>query len=231
VSSTAHLSSRRAIAAIGLALGELKEQVVFVGGTVTALYRLESGLEIRPTDDVDCIVNVLTLSDYYAFSARLRERGFTPCSERDAPICRYEHSGIAVDIVPVATTPVGPTNRWYADALRDAVEYESEGVFVRAITPIYFIATKLEAFKSRGRNDYVESHDLENILTVLAGLEQLRELIESASSTPAYEVRLELLTLARNEDFQDALSGHFPGHPTGQGHARVVRAWLRTLKR
>ena len=38
-------------------LKDLKEDVVFVGGATASLYFQEAkSLEIRPTDDVDCIV-------------------------------------------------------------------------------------------------------------------------------------------------------------------------------
>jgi hypothetical protein len=201
-----------------------------VGGTVAALYSLESGIEVRPTDDVDCIVSIATLGEYYAFVDRLLAHGFEPCTDEGAPICRRKCAGILVDIVPTVDTPIGPTNRWYVDGMRDAREYETEGVTVRAITPVYFIATKLEAFSSRGDGDFLESHDLEDMLTVLGGLKQLRDLIEAASSGVAAEVRSELVFLADNDDFRAALPGHFPGHPVGQEQARRVRAWLRALK-
>ena len=134
-----------------------------------------------------------------------------------------------MDIVPTIETPIGPTNRWYVDGMREARDYEAEGVTVRAITPIYFIATKLEAFKNRGSGDFVSSHDLEDTLTVLGGLRQLRDLIVAATDGVAAAVRAELALLARNDDFREALSGHFPGHAAGQNQARMVRAWLRSM--
>lgn len=39
----------------------------------------------------------------------------------------------------------------------------------------YFCATKLEAFGGRGKNDYLASHDLEDLITVVDGRPELLE--------------------------------------------------------
>ena len=41
------------------------------------------------------------------------------------------------------------------------------------ITAPYFLATKIEAFESRGEGDFYGSHDLEEIITLLDGREFL----------------------------------------------------------
>jgi len=216
--------SLRAIAAIAAAFGDLKERVVFVGGTVPALYPIEEGVDIRPTTDVDCIVNVATTVEYYAFFHALRTRGFTECTDEGAPICRLLHDDLRVDVMPSADTAIGPTNRWYAEAMREAAEYDVvAGVRVRAITPLYFIATKLEAFRSRGDGDFIASHDLEDVLAVLAGLPTARGEITAGAAS------VELARLMQLESFVDAIPGHFDGHAAGQDRGRRVAAWLRTL--
>lgn len=84
-------------------------------------------------------------------------------------------SNIRIDIVATADVGIGPTNRWYKQAVAEAISHElAPDLKVLVITPIYFIATKLEAFRGRGHGDYQASHDLEDILLVLAGLPDLR---------------------------------------------------------
>jgi hypothetical protein len=180
--------------------------------------------------DVDCVVNVTTTVAYYGFMDRLRRRGFVACDDEGAPLCRLVHAGIRVDVMPTVDTEMGPTNRWYADAIRDAARYEADGVAVRAITPNYFIATKLEAFRGRGEGDYVASHDIEDVLAVLAAIGSIRDEIVAAESGVARAVRGELVELMAVESFVDALPGHFDGHAAGQARARRVAAWLRTLR-
>ena len=58
--SSQRSSAREAIATIGHALAGQSQPVMFVGGTVTALYPLEGGMALRPTLDVDCVVDLAT---------------------------------------------------------------------------------------------------------------------------------------------------------------------------
>jgi hypothetical protein len=44
---------------------------------------------------------------------------------------------------------------------------------IRLLAPEYFIATKLEAYQGRGNNDPLLSHDLEDIINLVDGREEL----------------------------------------------------------
>jgi hypothetical protein len=223
-------SALAAVATIARGLGDERHRVVFVGGTVTALYPLEGGSDVRPTEDVDCIIDVATTAAYYAFVQGLQSKGFAPCTDEGAPLCRLVCRGTRVDVVGTEPTGVGPTNRWYRDAMVEAATYPvAVDLEVRAITPVYFVATKLEAFEGRGEGDYQASHDLEDALFVLAGLPDLREQIARGSSQVERAVRVELAALATKASFIDAVRGHFEGDNAGQARASRVVAWLATL--
>ncbi len=172
--SAARQSALAAIAAVARAFEGERPPAIFVGGTVTALYPLQ-GVDVRPTIDVDCVVDIRTTAEYYALVDRLRGRGFTACTDEGAPLCRLVYGDIRVDVMPTVGTGIGPTNRWYQDAVVSAGLHDvGPGVKALVITPVYFVATKLEAFRGRGRADYQSSHDIEDILLVLAGLPELR---------------------------------------------------------
>lgn len=47
------------IKAVANVLGQLKDKVVFVGGATVSFYPDRSVYEVRPTDDVDVIVEIL----------------------------------------------------------------------------------------------------------------------------------------------------------------------------
>lgn len=96
---------------------------------------------------------------------------------------------------------------------------------------MYFVATKLEAFRGRGGGDYQASHDLEDVLAVIAGLPRLRAQITSENTPVAIAVRSELLELAAKESFIDAVPGHFEGDAAGQMQATLTLEWLSTLAR
>ena len=222
--------ARAAIETVARALAGESPPAVFVGGTVTALYPLEGGVDVRPTLDVDCVVDLTTTAEYYAFVGRLRRRGFTECTDEGAPLCRLVYAGIRVDVVATADTGVGPTNRWYREAVAVATLHRlADDLEVRAITPIFFVATKLEAFRGRGGGDYFASHDLEDILTVLAGLPELRDEIAGGDTAVARAVRVDLVDLCAREAFIDAVPAHFDGDDAGQARADEVLTWLRSL--
>jgi hypothetical protein len=70
------------------ALGELVEQVVFVGGATIGLWISDPAApSVRPTDDVDVVVEVATRGDYYDFETKLRGAGFGEDQESGV-ICR-----------------------------------------------------------------------------------------------------------------------------------------------
>lgn len=54
------------IKAVYNALGELRDEVVFVGGAVVSLYADRASEEIRETDDVDVLVEIYTHREYAA---------------------------------------------------------------------------------------------------------------------------------------------------------------------
>ena len=109
-----------AISAIAHALEGEHPPVMFVGGVATALFPLPQGIDVRPTNDVDCVVDLASTADYYAFVNRLRARGFHECTDEGAPLCRLVYQGIRVDFVATADTGIGPSNRWYTSAIAAA---------------------------------------------------------------------------------------------------------------
>lgn len=82
-------------------LGQLAEEMVFLGGCATGLLITDSAAPpIRPTVDVDAIVQVVSLADYYQLSDKLRAQGFTEDTSDDAPICRWVAKSMILDVMP-----------------------------------------------------------------------------------------------------------------------------------
>ena len=68
-----------ALRTVAAALGPLRGEVLFVGGAVAGLLITDSAaMSVRPTDDVDCVVEVASTVAYHAFERRLRAQGFNP---------------------------------------------------------------------------------------------------------------------------------------------------------
>lgn len=124
---------------------------------------------IRPTRDVDAIVDVASYAKDTALSERLRTLGLAEDATPGAPLCRWRRDDLIVDVMPVDEDILGFSNRWYPTAIETAHTFETAGHAVRVVTPALFIANKLEAFHGRGGNDMRASHDLEDIIVVVDG--------------------------------------------------------------
>ena len=163
------LSNNERLKLVASGLGELCDSVVFVGGCVAQLYATDQTLaDARPTDDVDCVVNLSSYSDYSAFSEMLRSKRFSNSMQPGDPICRWSFQDEIVDIMPCEDSPIGPSNRWYKPGMRHKIVYEvSEGIMIQLLPVIYYVATKLDAIRSRGGSDLRFSHDFEDLVFVL----------------------------------------------------------------
>jgi len=71
-----HHANVTRIKAVSNALGPLKNDVVFVGGATVSLYADRRAIEIRPTDDVDIVVEIATRVEYAELEEQLRKMGF-----------------------------------------------------------------------------------------------------------------------------------------------------------
>ncbi len=200
------------------ALGDLRDALVFVGGCSTGLLVTSVQAQpIRVTKDVDVVVQVASTREYHAMESALRKRGFTHDMSEEAPICRWLYDSLQLDLIPSVPGILGFHNRWYTYAVESAQEAKlPSGASIKLITAPAFVATKLEAFKGRGAQDYLASHDLEDIITVIDGRAPL---LDEARATPS-ELRQYLAEQVRAlleiPDFLDALPGHLPGDPASQ---------------
>src|SRR5947207_12600917 len=83
--------------------------------------------------------------------------------------------------MPARAGILGFENPWQAEALPHAVERElPSGARIRAVSPPYLLATKLEAFKGRGRGDFLGSRDFADIVAVLDGRAELTTEVAAA---------------------------------------------------
>jgi predicted nucleotidyltransferase len=194
---------------VAIRLGPLLSEVVFVGGCTTDLFITDEGAaEVRPTFDVDVIAEITSYPAYEAFSERLRAQGFREDASEGAPRCRWMIDEMKLDVMPLDESVLGFTNRWYREAMNTAQEIElNPALRIRAVTAPYFVATKLEAFRGRGRGDFTGSHDLEDILAVIDGREVIVEEIATATDVRSY-IAKQLRTLLETQTFLEALPGH-----------------------
>lgn len=193
-------------------LGDMIDQFVFVGGTVVELYASsESYQESRQTDDVDCVIEVTSLANYYLLEEKLRTYGFYDDMDVDAPICRKLYKGIKVDIMPTNEDILQFTNKWYKHGFVCAQNYAlSSDRHIKILTAPYFIAAKLEAFFSPCRTynlDVYASHDFEDIIYILDNCEGILQLIENSDNSVKTYIQQQFDYLLKNKPIVYALSG------------------------
>lgn len=146
-------------------LEELCSDMIFVGGCVTGfLITDKAAPDVRFTKDIDCIVDIVSTTEYHNLAKKLRAKGLKEPYHGDHPICRWNCHGVLVDIMPTDEKILGFSNKWYKDALQhpDNITINKKSN-IKIISAPFFIGTKLEAFKHRGKNDFLSSHDLEDI--------------------------------------------------------------------
>lgn len=162
-----HRENLLRIKAVYDALEELAKDVVFVGGATVSLYTDRVAEEVRPTDDIDILIELVSYQGYADIEEKLRQKGFINDWESGV-ICRYKVQGIIVDVMPTSDRILGFSNKWYTPGFSNAIDYTlDEKHVIKIFSPPYFLATKLEAFKNRGHEDGRTSTDFEDIVYFL----------------------------------------------------------------
>jgi len=201
---------------VAKALGhELLQEVAFLGGSVTGLLLTDNITKeaVRYTDDVDLITNVIGRPQWVKFQERLRKQGFRESIEDDIN-CRMRLKNLIVDFMPDDENILGYTNRWYKQALKDATPYNlRDKLIIQLVTPVHFIATKLEAYKGRGNNDPMQSRDIEDILNIFDGREEIAQEIEQYSDDVKGYISEEIAKLLSNQDFEYAVQSASQNQP------------------
>jgi len=199
---------------VARALGdELLKEVVFLGGCTTGLLLTDkvSKEAVRYTDDVDLITHVMGKPDWYKFQARIKARGFKESME-DEVACRMRLDGLIVDFMPDDEEILGFSNRWYTEALDNATNHKlTDELTIQLISPVFFVATKLEAYKGRGNNDPLKSNDIEDILNVFDGRPELVDEIKQAPKEIQKYISEEFRQLLAQPDFEYAVQSTSQG--------------------
>lgn len=193
------------IAEVAKGLQELRQKMVFVGGAVISIYTDdEAAEEIRPTGDIDLTIQVTGYAGWVQMQERFGQLGFLPDPQGHS-ICSYLYQGISVDIMPSEDGPFGPSNRWYKPGFETMKEVVvNDEIAIQILSAPYFLATKLEAFNSRG-GDYRTSHDFEDIVYVIDNRINIVEEICDADEAVKTFIQNELSKIAPNPYLEEII--------------------------
>ncbi len=154
---------------------------------------------------------------------RLREAHFTEDTDL---ICRWHNGTLTLDVLALSKDVLGFTNVWYESALRHSSTVNlSRGKAIRVIAAPFFLGTKMEAFRGRGRMDFQASHDLEDFVAVIEGRDTLlQEIAESPQDLQDYLAEAAKSLLAESR-FIDVL----PGFVLDSERVPMIRERLATI--
>ncbi len=194
---------------VAAALGELCDELVLVGGCAASLLiDAPTAPPPRVTYDVDLIAVVTALRDYHALERRFAARGLTRDLSPDAPICRWKAGAIAVDLMPTEEAVLGFSNRWYAEAAASALRlFLPSGRAINLISAPAFLATKFEAFRTRGQADLMASHDFEDIVNVVEGRAAIVEEVGAGVTALRAYLAAQFAEIIAGPDFRNVLPG------------------------
>lgn len=107
---------------------------------------------------------------------------------------------------------IGVSNKWHKPGFKLLQTIElPEGVNINILPPPYFLATKLEAFKDRGKNDFYGSHDYEDIIYFLDNRTTIVEEILTAENDVKEYIKQELTAIKKHPQAEEILAMYI--HP------------------
>jgi len=224
-----HLYINR-IKEVALRLDYLLKDVVFVGGSVVALYADDPAAdEIKPTDDIDIVVGISTKSAFSTFEEKIRELGFRNVVDSKF-IGRYKINDIIVDVMPIEESILGFTNKWYKSGIEESFLYKiDEDVSISLMPFHYFIASKIEAHNSRNKGDLRQSKDFEDIVYSFDNrLDPIKDMQEASGPVQAY-LKIEMNNLFQDFNFYEAVYYNMNSGNASSRTERLKRIWAAFL--
>jgi hypothetical protein len=90
------------------------------------------------------------------------------------------------------------------------------------VTAPYFLATKIEAFRGRGNGDYLASHDLEDMITLIDGRKELLGEIITAPADLQKFLADTFRDYLATPAFVESISGHLLPDKASQGRLPLI---------
>ena len=197
--------NRKVIQKVANALGDLNNQVIYVGGATVSLYINDPAADdVRPTKDIDISIKVASVAHLEEIREELTKRGFKQTADLDV-ICRFKLDDILVDVM--ATKPIGwaPANPWFEEGFNKLEKVDIDGVVIQIMPLTYFLASKFTAHLDRGGSDPRFSHDFEDISYILDNRTDWHEIIAQEQGDVKAFLLEQLETIKKSSQLQEAI--------------------------
>lgn len=213
-------------------LAPLRDRLVFLGGAVIELFiTLPAARRPRQTKDVDVVVDVMNLGEYSeTLRGQLTDLGLHEDTREGAPVCRWLLDDIIVDIMPTRGHILGFSSEWYPLAYETATPTRlPDGSTIRLVTPACFLATKLAAFGDRGRGNPIASHDLEDVIAVIDGRQEITGDVAAAPVDLRAAIAARLAALLALPGAEDVIAAQLLPDQKSQDRLPLVLDRIRSL--
>lgn len=196
----------------------------FVGGATIAVYLSSVGVsEGRPTEDIDCVVNIESLPEYYKLEDKLRKAGFK--NEPKGPRCRWTYQGIVVDIMPADGKISGMPSKWFSEGFQTlSFRKIDAGIEVPVFSVAYLLATKFEAYNDRGDKDLRYSTDIEDILLLLDGYPDAFYDIQKSEPIVKKFLIKQFKSLLKQDEFEEVVHGQMSGSDKKKKAEKIINS-------
>ena len=211
-------------------LGNLKENVVFVGGSIAELYADDAELsDIRPTKDVDCVIEINSRIAYYKLEEELRAKGFRNDTSENAPVCRWIYKNTIVDVMPDDKDIIGFSNIWYPEGIENKIiKTLPNGTEIFVFSVEYYVASKFEAHKGRGGRDLRQSHDFEDIIYIMNNYSNLVDDITSAKAEVKEYLINEYKILLQDTNLTEGVESSLP-YGSGSDGTDIIMEMINSI--
>ena len=215
--------NREVIRRVSLALGEMNEQVIFVGGATIGLYINDPGAEdVRVTKDVDITVEIASVGELESIRNDLVKKGFKQSPE-DSVLCRFRYDNIKVDVMSTKEVGWAPANPWFAAGFAQRVEVKIGDQMIQLLPLPYFIASKLAAHIGRGGRDPRTSHDFEDIVYVIDNRTDIVEQIDKSPDDVKPYLKEQLQLILNDNVKQEAILGNLSYDTREIRYGRIIQ--------
>jgi len=217
-----------AIRTVARALRDVNDRIAYVGGAVVALYADDTAAgDVRPTMDIDIVVQIAQMGELGRLEEDLAERGFSRDPFENV-ICRFRLGDILVDVMSTNEVGWAPSNKWFESGMKNLRKIDIGDVEINILDTPHFLATKFEAYSGRGQNDPRTSWDFEDIVYILDNnLGLIEEVSKSPNNVRQYLIKW-FRDIAESPSMQEALEAHL-AYETRAGRLATINDKLHQI--
>lgn len=111
----------------------------FCGWATVSLCADRMAEEVRPTEDVDILVEIGSLMDFTVLEEKIRDLGFQNDIQTKF-IDRYKLRDIIINLMPTDPKILGFCNKWYSEGFKSAIDISLDKTrIIKILEPSYFL--------------------------------------------------------------------------------------------